>query len=327
MAITSTRIFSLFSGERAGTTLPALVRKLLAEQKRSWAGLSTGYAALASVRTRDVPCSGFVIALQFNPRRIVSTAADTSADAIRRRPCFLCIENLPDPQKAILYHDRFLILCNPAPIFPEHLTISSTVHEPQSIGSKFGVMLDLAKDMSPDYVLYYNGPRCGASAPDHLHFQAGPAGVTPVERDAEKKQEFLRRFENVDLGVLRSYGRTVLAAETDSKEGMSRFFSSFVKQWQHTVGSDEEPMMNLLCGFGSKKWRLILFPRSKHRPDAYHKEGEARILISPAAIDMAGLVITPVEKDFLHVDAPTVEGIYNEVSFPEKNLSEIVAAL
>ena len=325
VALTSTRIFSLFSGERAGTTLPSLIRNLLAEQKRNWRELSIGYAALSQVRSRDLVCNGFVAALQFNPRRMVSTAADVSADAIRRRPCFLCIENLPEAQKGILYHDRFLILCNPAPIFPEHLTISSTKHEPQSILLEIATLLDLAEDLSPDYVLYYNGPRCGASAPDHLHFQAGPAGNTPVERDAEKRREVVGKSNGVDFGILKSYGRSVLAVESESKEAMTRFFSLFVKRWQESLGTNDEPMMNLLCGFHGKNWRLIIFPRSKHRPDAYNREGESRVLISPAAIDMAGILITPVEKDFLHVDAQTVEGIFHEVSVPEGTLLQLLA--
>ena len=267
--------------------------------------------------------------LQFNPGRIVSTGAKVDARSIRERRCFLCVENLPEPQKGIVYKDRFLILCNPAPIFAEHFTISHIHHVSQILGPYIPAMLDLARDLSPQLTVFYNGPKCGASAPDHMHFQANPTGLIPVENAAQKKlhRVFRRSLDSVDILTLRDFGRQVIVLESLHRENLANVLNKLLDSLRQTVGVSEEPMMNVLCSFTDGAWRVILFPRSKHRPDVYFKEEAERVLISPAAVDIGGLIVTPLEKDFKTVNASLVESIFQEVSLPSAIVDETILRL
>ena len=288
-----------------------------------------GYASLLTVRLREIHCRGFSVWLQFNPGRIVSTGAKVDAQSIRERRCFLCVENLPEPQKGIVYKDEFLILCNPAPIFAEHFTISNIHHTPQILAPYIPTMMDLARDLSPRLSVFYNGPKCGASAPDHIHFQANPMGLIPVEKAAQEKlrRVFRRSLDSVDILTLREFGRQVIVLESRQRENLAAVVNNLSDSLRQTLGVSEEPMMNMLCSFTDGTWRVIVFPRSKHRPDIFFKEEAERVVISPAAVDIGGLIVTPLEKDFKTVDASLVESIFQEVSLPPADVDETILRL
>jgi hypothetical protein len=309
--------------------LAELSRLLLEQQKLTWPQLTTGYASLATVRLREIHCRGFSVWLQYNPGRIVSTGAKVDAQSIRERKCFLCVENLPEPQKGIVYKDEFLILCNPAPIFAEHFTISSIHHIPQILDPSLPTMLDLARDLSPRLTIFYNGPKCGASAPDHMHFQANPMNLIPVEKAAQEKlhRVFRRSLDSVDILTLRDFGRQVIVLESRERENLVAVLAKILNSLRQTVGVNEEPMINVLCSFADGAWRVIVFPRSKHRPDIFFKEEKERVLISPAAVDIGGLIVTPLEKDFTTVNASLVESIFQEVSLPPEKIDETLLRL
>ena len=306
-----------------------LSRQLLEQQKLTWPQLATGYASLLTVRLREIHCRGFSVWLQFNPGRIVSTGANVDARSIRERRCFLCVENLPEPQKGIVYKDEFLILCNPAPIFAEHFTISNIRHTPQILGPYILTMLDLARDLSPRLSIFYNGPHCGASAPDHMHFQANPTGLIPVEKAALEKSHrvFRRSLDSVDILTLREFGRQVIVLESRQRENLTSLVNKLSDSLRQTLRVSEEPMMNMLCSFEDGAWRVIVFPRSKHRPDVFFKEEAERVVISPAAVDIGGLIVTPLEKDFKTVNASLVESIFQEVSLPPADVNETIVRL
>ncbi|HLF19655.1 MAG TPA: DUF4922 domain-containing protein [Bacteroidota bacterium] len=189
--------------------LPDLAIQLLDEQKKSWRQLAAGYSSLGSAQLREVRCAGFSVQLQWNSARIVSTGAKVDEKSIRERKCFLCVENLPENQQGILYQEKYLVLCNPAPIFTGHFTISHIQHIPQAIESSAGDFLDLARDLSPKFSVFYNGPKCGASAPDHLHFQASPRNAIPVEVEAvdARRREILKKSPSLAIVGLKRYGR------------------------------------------------------------------------------------------------------------------------
>lgn len=297
-------------------SLASQARTLLVEQRSSWADLNAGYASLASVRTREVRCDGYNVVLQFNPGRIVSTSAPVDPESIRSRKCFLCVENLPQAQHGISYEDEFLLLCNPAPIFSHHYTITHLTHKPQAIEPAFSRFLALARELSPDFTVFYNGPQCGASAPDHLHVQASPFGGIPIEREVIESNRRMKEgsFEGVVVFTLNDLDREAFVLEGEDQENIERVFSRLAGAMRKTFGIAEEPPMNVLCSFDGKIWRVILFPRLKHRPNAYFSKGEDRIVVSPAAVDIGGLVIIPLEKDFLNLDARTLIEIFKEVS-------------
>jgi hypothetical protein len=285
-----------------------------------------GYASLELVRVREIVCKGSTVKVQFNPKRIASTIADVNPAVISERKCFLCLENLPDEQQGVLYRDNNLILCNPVPIFARHFTISSMRHTPQDFASSIDAMLDLAKDLSPDYSVFYNGPECGASAPDHLHFQASPRRAIPVEWDvvdARRRKRFY--YKNHVAGfTLTNYGRAVIIIESSDKNQLFAFIQKMLLEWKKLLCLTHEPMTNVLCSYQEDIWRLIIFPRHKHRPDIYFKEGGDRVLISPAAVDMGGLIVTPLEKDFLNVDSKLIENIFAEVSEKQEIVDSIL---
>lgn len=327
--MTDSRWFARFDSNLRAGSLASLAAELLREQSGSWPQLAAGYASLKSVQLREVRCDGFTAWLQFNPGRIVSTGAKVDASSIRARRCFLCQENLPPEQKGILYDGEFLVLCNPAPIFPDHFTISHVRHIPQAFEPSAAVMLRLARDLSPRATLFYNGPRCGASAPDHMHFQASPKGKIPVEQSAleEERREHLRNVRGVEIVRLRNLGREVVVMESAQADALEHVLVDVVRAIRTVVGGEEEPMINVLCSRSDVDWRVILFPRSKHRPDVYFKEGDEKILISPAAVDIGGLIVTPQEKDFRSVSAVTIESIFAEVGLPETAVRDAIDSL
>jgi hypothetical protein len=327
MSVSNTsKVFSCYNSANSNVSLPNLCSQLFAQQQSTWQQMAEGYASLKFIRTREIICSGFTVHVQFNPKRIISTAADVDPAVISKRKCFLCLENLPDAQQGILYYDDYLILCNPAPIFPRHFTISFIRHIPQDFDTSIDAMLDCARDFNPEYSVFYNGPACGASAPDHLHFQATPRRAIPVEWDAvdaRRRKRFY--YKNHVAGfTLMNYGRAVIIIESTDKNQLQAFIQTLFVEWKKYLHLTVEPMTNVLCSYQENIWRLIIFPRRKHRPDVYFKEGNDRVLISPAAVDMGGLIVTPLEKDFLSVEAKLIEDIFTEVSEKQEIVDSIL---
>lgn len=323
------KLFASFNPRESTEALPQLCISLLTSQQNSWPQLIDGYTALETVRVRHIRCSGYSVLLQFNPQRIVSSAAEVGPDSIRGRRCFLCLKNLPEEQKGVLYRNEFLVLCNPAPILDRHYTIAHIRHTPQQIEGFVRTFLEFAKDLSPSFTVFYNGPRCGASAPDHMHFQAGPTGAIPIEVESgiESRRLARRTLDDVALYSLIGLGREVIVLEGDGVDNVESVVSRLIASMKTVIGISEEPMLNALCSYANGLWRLIVFPRRRHRPDVYFKEGDDKVLISPASIDLGGLVVTPVENDFNTVDAPMIESIFNEVSLDKDRVDRILDAL
>ena len=322
------RILSTFpSGSR--NTLPELCSTLLRHQQSSWPQLLQGYSSFKAVMTREVLCNGYSVTVQFNPGRIISSEAKLDPRSISARKCFLCLGNLPAEQKGVLYGDEFLVLCNPAPILDSHLTLAHVGHIPQSIERFVGTFLDLARDLSPVFTVFYNGPKCGASAPDHMHFQASPTGLIPVEKEASRpeRRELRKSMGSTTIHTLKNFGRETIVIEGKSSSCMQDVLSGLFVSLSKVLPTDGEPMVNVLCSYHDGQWRLIVFPRRKHRPEFYSHDGDARVLISPAAIDVGGLVVTPLERDFRRVDAKLIQTIFDEVVMDGKSVNRALAAM
>ncbi len=323
------RIFASFDGSRDDPALSGLCLDLLAQQKISWPLLRDAYAAQDSAQIREISANGFSVKLQFNPRRIISSAAAVDPASISGRPCFLCVENLPEAQKGILYRQTYLILCNPAPIFSQHYVVSNRRHIPQSIENNMASFLLLAKDFGPGLSVFYNGPRCGASAPDHLHFHVVPSDMMPIEKEIreDRNKNLIRQVEGVSILTSMSLSRPIIIVEGKELRSVETALRMAVTAMQEALPAPDEPMMNLLCAYDGTQWRVLIIPRRKHRPEAYYREGDERILISPGMVDMGGLIITPVEKDFNAIDAEQIENIFKEVSMDDDTFAKIMATL
>lgn len=315
-------VFATFTG-LGNISLPALCRDLDHRQKETWPEFANACRDLKSIKTRQLSGGRYTITLQYNPARAVSGGAAVDRESIKKRPCFLCRKNLPDAQQAILYRNDFLILCNPAPIFNRHFTIVTLRHRPQNIISSLDWLLKLSADAGPDYIVFYNGPACGASAPDHAHFQMIPFNTLP----------FLARFNQLPLVAADSsvritagkqFDRAVIVMESGNAAALAKQFSLFLKAARKILAKRDEPPVNVICSYSVKTWQLTIFLRRKHRPDAYFAKGKKNIFISPGAIDMAGVVITPRLLDYEHLTCSTLSAIYNEVSLNEEMLGKIL---
>jgi hypothetical protein len=318
-------IFAEYPG-KDNLTLPALCEKLFDAQKKSWTMLADAFRDLASVRTKEIICGSYNVHLQYNPNRAVSSGAAVDQESIKKRPCFLCADNLPIEQQGILYRKDYMILCNPAPIFDQHFTIVTLQHQPQEISSSLDWLLQMAADLSPGYTVFYNGPACGASAPDHLHFQMIPIHALPFLNTLKtfspmKEISSVRFYKGDDLD------RFVVILESKNREALREQFAHFAKVTQKTVSTNNEPLMNVLCTCENDIWRLVIFLRQKHRPDAYFAKGGKKIFVSPGAVDMAGEIVTPLLTDFNRLDCDTIRGIYQEVSLSESIIDKIINAV
>ena len=255
------------------------------------------------VLTKIFKIDGYKIVAEHNPARAVSSGAKLDKATIAKRKCFLCKENRPVDQPSVIYNENFEILKNPFPILKKHLTIPLMRHERQEILPHFATMLDLSKDL-PDFDLLYNGPKCGASAPDHMHFQAVQTGLMPLD------EKPLSEFNIVD-GEIRDFGRKCFVFEGSDKEAICKHYTDLYNKL--TIKEDEwEPRMNVVAHYitSTQTWNIWVFPREKHRP-SYYEQGR---MISPGVIDMAGILVFPKPDDFEDVDESMIRQIYKEVS-------------
>lgn len=288
------------------------IEKLLTDQLSSWELAKNNYAALNQVKVKELDVNGTHYKVQFNPARIVSSSAKVDAKSIQERKCFLCPDNLPIMQRGLPFIHNYQILVNPFPIFPKHFTIPALAHVDQRIKERFGDMLELATH-AEDYVIFYNGPECGASAPDHVHFQAGSKGFLPLEKEwKNKKYGKIVSYKTATLSYLNDAPRATLVMEATERKDAIELFGIVYNAMELKSGEDE-PMMNLLTWTENKQWIVCIFPRTKHRPSCYTAKGEANMLISPASVDMGGVFITPLEKDFEKLTAASITAILEEV--------------
>ena len=272
------------------------ISHLFFAQQRDWEQLRNGILQMDNLREKEFTWGGdYRIKLQFNPARMVSTAATINKETIEKRPCFLCAANRPAQQNGIAFMKRYTILCNPYPILKNHLTIPLHSHVPQRIRKKMEDMLTLAEQL-PDYLIFYNGPKCGASAPDHFHLQAGIKLPLLMQGDNEL--------------------RSCLQIESENKSEMRELFEDVYQYLHYLQPEEREPMMNIIAFTENNRYKLHIFPRKAHRPGHYYEKGNKQLLISPGALDMAGLMICVREEDFEKISKQDIEDIYSQVSMP-----------
>jgi len=269
------------------------INNLLENQLISWPLAVKNYEALKHIRIKEFDFGAYSIKVQFNPARAISTLARLDTKTLETRPCFLCVSNRPKEQEFVVFKDKYDILVNPFPICDKHFTIASKKHEPQGIKGHLDDMLDLAEAM-PDYIILYNGPRAGASAPDHFHFQAG--NVDFFHHPVDCFQEGL-----IDKRVFVSKNKSIIE-------------NSFDALYSELQTTDEEPMMNLFCQYKPEGWAFTVYPRKQHRPKQYFAEGLDQLMVSPGVIDMTGTLIVAREEDFEKITKADIEDIFKQVS-------------
>ncbi|MCR5432787.1 MAG: DUF4922 domain-containing protein [Bacteroidaceae bacterium] len=299
------------------------------------------------VQTHELPVGeDTTLVAQWNPARIVSTAAAIDPASISARPCFLCDHNRPPQQHKLMTLKHYQLLLNPFPILPQHFTIPTRRHTPQSIYSHFGTMRQLAWKM-PRHIIFYNGPTCGASCPDHMHLQAGSRGIVPLEKEWLRYEKDLRKLypltgeqtaevqeagdvsSRCGLYYLPSYVCPVFVIRSLPNEADSLLCQRIYKALP-VHDNESEPRLNLVSWrqSGSSAWPdeiiTLVFPRAKHRPDCYYAQGEGKMMVSPGALDLCGLLITPRQEDFQRLTPERAERILKEVTMSEDELQPVI---
>lgn len=311
------------SGDKS---LKARVNDLFKEQLQNWDLAAANYAGLLKTITKSLTFSPLAqIRVQFNPERIYSTSAKVDPRSISERPCFLCPEHLPVHQKAIPFGDEYLLLVNPFPIFEKHLTIPVVKHVPQLLAGRLHDMLNLAKALD-NFVVFYNGPRCGASAPDHFHFQAGNKGFMPIEMEFETIPSRIIYQENSGstIHAMESCMRNVLVFSSPDQSWIKNNIDKALDVLSDFEPDQPEPMINILTTWNTDHWRIFLFPRNTHRPWQFFAEGNDKIMLSPAAVDLGGVLIIPRKEDFDKLDLKTSFDIFGQVSLGKEKWAHLV---
>jgi len=304
--------------------------KLITEQKKEWEACGNGYASLSSVQVKTFQFDGYSIKVQYNPGRMTSTSAKVDPKSIKERKCFLCYNNLPKEQRGLDWKENYIILVNPFPIFPEHFTIPSKNHLPQEIKNSFKLLNELSYDLRERYTVFYNGPKCGASAPDHIHFQAGLKDFMPIDHEYEEIRsrygKLISSGEGAKVYAVDDGLRKFISIESGDMEVLSGLFMDFLEIYSGK-SEEEEPMLNILSNYVGDEWRVIIFLRGKHRPKAFFAEDEGKILLSPASVDVGGVCIVPREEDFDKITRENLTEIFHEVFITGEELESLAEHL
>lgn len=289
------------------------VQKLFERQRRSWPLLARGLEGLAQARTRRMRIDWFDVFIRHIPHRMASTTALVDPGSVARRACFLCADNLPPEEEGLPFDDEFILYCNPFPIVDYHLTIAHREHRPQRIAGQVGKMLDLAAAL-PEYFVIYNGPECGASAPDHLHFQAGLRNSLPIAQETGGLTGITVPNYSRNVFLLRGTDRRALIERLDRAIGLLG----------DSTNKPSEPLVNIAMFYEERNWTVYLFPRSKHRPEVFYR-GE--LTVSPAAIDLCGIFVVPLAQDFERITGDQIAAIFREVTLSNSDFYKVAARL
>ncbi len=304
----------------SGLELPGQIDDLLEQQRATWSRFREGEASLAGMRTKHLSRDGLEVVVQSNPGRHKSVYAKVDPLSVAERPCFLCLDNLPPEERGIGYGE-LVILPNPHPILTRHLTIASREHVPQRLAGHIDDFLNLAKDCGEGMLVLYNGAQCGASAPDHFHFQASSIAGAPLFKEVPDLGE------KDAIEAYGSFGRRMIICQDQKAENVAAFIVCFLQELGATGRADDEPLINLVATTRGGRHIVFLIPRAKHRPECYFAEGDARVAISPAAIEMTGLLVAADRESFERTDGQKAFEIYEDVCLGERELNELLEAV
>ena len=302
------------------------ISRFFNRQMEKWADARHRFRDLKHVETHQLSDQ---LKVQWNPARIVSTGAKIDKKTLGDRPCFLCDKNRPKEQISKQIDERFLLLVNPFPILPVHFTIPARKHQPQSIYKNYGEMHRFLS-LHSELMVFYNGPKCGASAPDHLHFQAGTSGILPLQANWQRLSRNLTDIISLNddekIALIHDFVVPAFGIISKSEDSDEALFQRLYKSMP-VRGDETEPMMNIIAWRKGDEYISVVIPREKHRPEAYFAEGDAQMMVSPGALDMSGLIITPREEDFRKLTEESATAILQECGVSTDKMNSIVTKL
>uniref|UniRef100_UPI0040253AB9 DUF4922 domain-containing protein n=1 Tax=Candidatus Cryptobacteroides bacterium TaxID=3085639 RepID=UPI0040253AB9 len=310
------------------------IDKFVKDQLSVWPLAAENYRSLKKAGSKVLSIGGLPVTVQLNPCRRISSEASLDKESINRRPCFLCPENRPDEQTNMEFEGRkgrrYRVTLNPYPIFPSHLVISSFEHTPQSIWHRYQDLLDFVRENN-EYLGFYNGPESGASAPDHMHFQACPQGLTPLQNRVDellaagddKTLDYLTNVKEARLFHLNEYARGVFVLCGATAKSTAKLFYRLLDCAPVPDGSSE-PKMNIIAWCHEGEYRTAVIFRERHRPHNYSSSGADHLAMSPGCADLAGVYVTTREEDFDKLDAGLLSQVVREVAASEETEKEII---
>ena len=302
------------------------ISRFFNRQMEKWADARHRFRDLKHVETHQLSDQ---LKVQWNPARIVSTGAKIDKKTLGDRPCFLCDKNRPKEQISKQIDERFLLLVNPFPILPVHFTIPARKHQPQSIYKNYGEMHRFLS-LHSELMVFYNGPKCGASAPDHLHFQAGTSGILPLQANWQRLSRNLTDIISLNddekIALIHDFVVPAFVIISKSEDSDEALFHRLYKSMP-VRGDETEPMMNIIAWRKGDEYISVVIPREKHRPEAYFAEGDAQMMVSPGALDMSGLIITPREEDFRKLTEESASAILQECGVSMDKMNRIITKL
>ena len=302
------------------------ISRFFNRQMEKWADARHRFRDLKHVETHQLSDQ---LKVQWNPARIVSTGAKIDKKTLGERPCFLCDKNRPKEQISKQIDERFLLLVNPFPILPVHFTIPARKHQPQSIYKNYGEMHRFLS-LHSELMVFYNGPKCGASAPDHLHFQAGTSGILPLQANWQRLSRNLTDIISLNddekIALIHDFVVPAFVIISKSEDSDEALFHRLYKSMP-VRGDETEPMMNIIAWRKGDEYISVVIPREKHRPEAYFAEGDAQMMVSPGALDMSGLIITPREEDFRKLTEESASAILQECGVSTDKMNSIITKL
>lgn len=310
------------------------IDKFVKDQLSVWPLAAENYRSLKKAGSKVLSIGGLPVTVQLNPCRRISSEASLDKESINRRPCFLCPENRPAEQTNMEFEGRkgrrYRVTLNPYPIFPSHLVISSFEHTPQSIWHRYQDLLDFVRENN-EYLGFYNGPESGASAPDHMHFQACPQGLTPLQNRVDellaagddKTLDYLTNVKEARLFHLNEYARGVFVLCGATAKSTAKLFYRLLDCAPVPDGSSE-PKMNIIAWCHEGEYRTAVIFRERHRPHNYSSSGADHLAMSPGCADLAGVYVTTREEDFDKLDAGLLSQVVREVAASEETEKEII---
>ena len=310
------------------------IDKFVKDQLSVWPLAAENYRSLKKAGSKVLSIGGLPVTVQLNPCRRISSEASLDKESINRRPCFLCPENRPAEQTNMEFEGRkgrrYRVTLNPYPIFPSHLVISSFEHTPQSIWHRYQDLLDFVRENN-EYLGFYNGPESGASAPDHMHFQACPQGLTPLQNRVDEllaagddnTLDYLTNVKEARLFHLNEYARGVFVLCGATAKSTAKLFYRLLDCAPVPDGSSE-PKMNIIAWCHEGEYRTAVIFRERHRPHNYSSSGADHLAMSPGCADLAGVYVTTREEDFDKVDAGLLSQVVREVAASEETEKEII---
>lgn len=310
------------------------IDKFVKDQLSVWPLAAENYRSLKKAGSKVLSIGGLPVTVQLNPCRRISSEASLDKESINRRPCFLCPENRPAEQTNMEFEGRkgrrYRMTLNPYPIFPSHLVISSFEHTPQSIWHRYQDLLDFVRENN-EYLGFYNGPESGASAPDHMHFQACPQGLTPLQNRVDellaagddKTLDYLTNVKEARLFHLNEYARGVFVLCGATAKSTAKLFYRLLDCAPVPDGSSE-PKMNIIAWCHEGEYRTAVIFRERHRPHNYSSSGADHLAMSPGCADLAGVYVTTREEDFDKLDAGLLSQVVREVAASEETEKEII---